>query len=62
MSRTFGEHHPVAHNPKNRFPSPYLDNEGKKERRRKRRAYGSQGWGRRNILQKIWGNHDRLCK
>ena len=42
--RTFGEHHPVAHNPKNRFPSPYLDNEGKKERRRKRRAYGSQGW------------------
>lgn len=30
MSRTFGEHHPVAHNPKNRFPSPYLDNEGKK--------------------------------
>lgn len=21
MSRTFGEHHPVAHNPKNRFPS-----------------------------------------
>lgn len=41
MSRTFGEHHPVAHNPKNRFPSPYLDNEGKKERR----AYGSQGWG-----------------
>lgn len=46
MSRTFGEHHPVAHNPKNRFPSPYLDNEGKKERRRKRRAYGSQGWKR----------------
>lgn len=45
MSRTFGEHHPVAHNPKNRFPSLYLDNEGKKERRRKRRAYGSQGWG-----------------
>lgn len=44
MSRTFDEHHPVAHNPKNRFPSPYLDNEGKKERRRKRRAYGSQGW------------------
>lgn len=30
MSRTFGEHHPVAHNPKNRFPSPYLDNEVKK--------------------------------
>lgn len=30
MSRTFDEHHPVAHNPKNRFPSPYLDNEGKK--------------------------------
>jgi len=45
MSRTPEEHHPVAHNPKNRFPSPYLDNEGKKERRRKRRAYGSQGWG-----------------
>lgn len=44
MSRTFGKHHPVAHNPKNRFPSPYLDNEGKKERRRKKRAYGSQGW------------------
>lgn len=44
MSRTFDEHHPVAHNPKNRFPSPYLDNEGKKERRRKRCAYGSQGW------------------
>lgn len=44
MSRTFDEHHPVAHNPKNRFPSPYLDNNGKKERRRKRRAYGSQGW------------------
>lgn len=25
-------------------PTPYLDKEGKVERRRKRRAYGSQGW------------------
>lgn len=38
------EHHPTAHNPKNRIPTPYLDKEGKVERRRKRRAYGSQGW------------------
>ena len=44
MSRTYEEHHPTAHNPKNRFPSPYLDKEGKIERRRKHRAYGSQGW------------------
>lgn len=44
MSRTYKEHHPTAHNPKNRFPSPYLDKEGKVERRRKHRAYGSQGW------------------
>lgn len=43
MSRTYKEHHPTAHNPKNRIP--YLDKEGKVERRRKRRAYGSQGWG-----------------
>lgn len=35
---------PTAHNPKNRIPTPYLDKEGKVERRRKRRAYGSQGW------------------
>lgn len=34
----------TAHNPKNRIPTPYLDKEGKVERRRKRRAYGSQGW------------------
>lgn len=45
MSRTYKEHHPTAHNPKNRIPTPYLDKEGKVERRRKRRAYGSQGWG-----------------
>lgn len=32
MSRTYKEHHPTAHNPKNRFPSPYLDKEGKVER------------------------------
>lgn len=44
MSRTYKEHHPTAHNPKNRIPTPYLDKEGKVERRRKRRAYGSQGW------------------
>lgn len=40
MSRTYKEHHPTAHNPKNRIPTL-----GKVERRRKRRAYGSQGWG-----------------
>lgn len=44
MSRTYSEHHPTAHNPKNRVPTPYLDKEGKIERRRKRRAYGSRGW------------------
>lgn len=44
MSRTYKEHHPTAHNPKNRVPTPYLDKERKVERRRKRRAYGSQGW------------------
>lgn len=44
MSRTYNKHHPTAHNPKNRFPSPYLDNEGKVERRRKRRPYGCLGW------------------
>lgn len=33
-----------SYNPKNRIPTPYLDKEGKVERRRKRRAYGSQGW------------------
>lgn len=44
MSRTYKEYHPTAHNPKNRIPTPYLDKEGKVERRRKRRAYGSQGW------------------
>lgn len=43
MSRTFNENHPTAHNPKNRVPNPFLDKEGKIERRRKRRAYGSQG-------------------
>lgn len=53
MSRTYKEHHPTAHNPKNRFPSPYLDKEGKVERRRKHRAYGSQGW-------KGWGRRDLL--
>lgn len=35
MSRTYKEHHPTAHNPKNRIPTPYLDKEGKVERRRK---------------------------
>lgn len=29
MSRTYKEHHPTAHNPKNRIPTPYLDKEGK---------------------------------
>lgn len=42
MSRTFNENHPTAHNPKNRVPNPFLDKEGKIERKRKRRAYGSQ--------------------
>lgn len=27
MSRTYKEHHPTAHNPKNRIPTPYLDKE-----------------------------------
>lgn len=31
MSRTYKEHHPTAHNPKNRIPTPYLDKEGKVE-------------------------------
>ena len=31
MSRTYKEHHPTAHNPKNRVPTPYLDKEGKVE-------------------------------
>lgn len=35
MSRTYKEHHPTAHNPKNRIPTPYLDKEGKVKRRRK---------------------------
>ena len=45
MSRTYKEHHLNAHNQKNRIPTQYIDKEGKVERRRKRRAYGSQGWG-----------------
>lgn len=55
MSRTYEEHHPTAHNPKNRFPSPYLDKEGKIERKRKHRAYGSQGW-------KGWGGETYFKK
>jgi hypothetical protein len=35
MSRTYNEHHPTAHNPKNRFPSPYLDNEGESREKKK---------------------------
>ena len=31
MSRTYKEHHPTVHNPKNRIPTPYLDKEGKVE-------------------------------
>ena len=46
MSRSRNQHHPTAHNPKNRFPLPYLDKEGKIPRRRKRRPYGSLGWKR----------------
>jgi hypothetical protein len=38
MSRTYKEHHPTAHNPKNRIPTPYLDKEGKVERRRKKKS------------------------
>lgn len=55
MSRTYKEHHPTAHNPKNRIPTPYLDKEGKVKRRRKRRAYGSQGW-------KGWGGETYFKK
>ena len=44
MSRSYGERHPTSHNPKNRVPTPFLDTEGNIGRRRKRRAYGSQGW------------------
>ena len=51
MSRTYKELHPTAHNPKNRIPTPYLDKEGKVERRRKR-------MGRGNLFQKIRGNND----
>lgn len=39
MSRTFNEHHPVTHNPKNRVPAPYLNEGGViKKRRRKMRV------------------------
>ena len=45
MSRTYNKHHPTAHNPKARFPSPYLgEGDNIKRRNRKMRAYGSQGW------------------
>ena len=55
MSRSYHQHHKMFRNEKH--PSPCVDNEGKQDRHRKMKAYGSKGycgWGGEYYFKK-WG-------
>lgn len=54
MSRSYNEHHKLMRGEK--FPSPYIDNSGKKSRHRKMKPYGSKGYcDNDGIYVKKWG-------